>query len=163
MRAARARSRAVFGGVAGAVALALSLLDAPPAAGIGGGAPFGINLVRLEGVLGAERAPGHIMQTLLLVGERQIPFSVVRAQRLSGAPENGVGILLPMGPGEPRIRVVGESAFIKPIESAPAGQSVTIIGNLIVGMRYLELMGVDLGGLSEPSPGAQEHGQDDRL
>jgi hypothetical protein len=150
MRAPRVRSRAALGAVAGALALALL---APPAAGIGAGAPFGINLVRLEGVLGADRAPGHIMQTLLLVGERQIPFSVVRAQRLSGAPENGVGVLLPMGPGEPRIRVVGESAFMKPIETAPAGQSVTIIGNLIVGMRYLELMGVDLG--SRPSTGAQ--------
>jgi hypothetical protein len=125
-------------GVAGA-------LDARRAsAGIGAGAGSGINLVRLTGVLGVDRAPDHIMQTVLLIGDRQIPFSVTSAQRMSGAPENGVGVLMPMGPGQPHIQVVGESAFVKPLAASPPGTPVTIIGNLITGMRYLELLGVDL-------------------
>jgi hypothetical protein len=132
--------------VAALLALAAPLtLDPPPAtAGIGGGVAFGINLVRLRGVLGVDRAPDHIMQAILLIGDRQIPFSVVEAQRMSGAPENGVGVLMPLGPGVPRIQLLGEPCFLKPIESAVPGTPVTILGNLIVGMRTLELMGVDL-------------------
>jgi hypothetical protein len=99
------------------------------------------------------------MQTILLVGSKEIPFSVVSAQRLSGAPENGVGVLLPMGPGQPRIRAVGDDTFLRPLAAAPAGTEVTIIGNLMVGMRYLEILGLDL----PPSTGAQEDDQHEGL
>ncbi|HZR81953.1 MAG TPA: hypothetical protein VFD92_12715 [Candidatus Binatia bacterium] len=139
------KSRALALSAAAGLLAVLAALDPPAArAGIGAGPGFGINLVRLRGVLGADRAPGHIMQTSLLVGDKTIPFSVVSAERISGVPEDGVGVLLPMGPGQPQIRAVGEPAFIKPLEDAPPGTEVTIIGNLITGMRYLELLGVDL-------------------
>jgi hypothetical protein len=142
-REARAVARRLV--LVAAAALAVAAVDRAPArAGVGGGAAFGINLVRLVGVLGVDRAPNHIMETILLAGKREIPFSVIEAQKMSGAPQNGVGVLMPMGPGVPRIRVVGESAFLKPIENALPGTQVTIVGNLITGMRYLELMGVDL-------------------
>ena len=139
--------------------LATILLLSTPAGAIDGGGAFGINLVRLEGVLGVRDAPTSLMDVTLLVGRREIPFSVLSARRMSGPPENGVGVLLPLGSSQPNIRLMGEPTFVDPIATAPPGTTVTLLGNLRIPTSVLELMGVDL----PPSTGAKKDGQRDQL
>ena len=71
---------------------------------------FGFNIVRMEGVIG-KGDPTRMIDVVLLVGSAEIPFAVTAVRRVSPNPEEGVGVLLALGPGTPRIRVVGEAAI----------------------------------------------------
>ena len=135
--------------LAALVATLLVASHAGRGAAIGGG--VGVNLVRLVGVLGVKHSPQAIMRSTLLIGEKKIPFSIHSARRISGVPANGVGVLLPIGNSQPTLRLIGESSFLHPIEQAPAGTVMTLIGNLNTSNSYIEVMGVDL----PPSTGAQ--------
>ncbi len=132
--------------LAAALGLGLALARPQPAAAV----PPGVYLVRLEGVLGVERAASSIMQATLLLDGRAIPFCVTSARRMSGPPENGVGVLLPLGTDRPRIRLIGEPSFTQALAAAPAGTPVVLLGNLLLAMSDLELMGVDLPPSARP-------------
>ena len=107
--------------------------------------------VRPSKALDVKHSPTEIMGSTLLIGEKKIPFSIQSAERISGVPEDGVGVLLPIGTSHPTLRLIGEPSFLHPIAAAPAGTTVTLIGNLNTADSYIELMGVDL----PPSAGAQ--------
>jgi len=111
----------------------------------------GVNLVRLEGVLGVQNAPGNIVQITLAIGAKSVPYSVTAAQRVSGEPMNGPGILLALGPGPPPLRIEGPDAMVKELLTAPAGSRAVITGSLQVGMAFLTLMSAEI----TPSAGAQ--------
>jgi len=131
--------------IAGAILLAaLAAGSASRSFAIGGGVGAGINLVRLEGILGVKHSPLGIMRSTLLIGEKKIPFSITSVRRISGVPANGVGVLLPIGTSQPTLRLIGEPEFLHPIESATAGTGMTLIGNLNVAHSYIEVLGVDL-------------------
>jgi hypothetical protein len=102
----------------------------------------GIDLVRMEGVLGQQNAPGSVAQLTLAVGKKSIPLSVSSAQRISGAPASAPEIFSALGPGPPPIRVEGRDGMTKKLADAPAGTRVTIIGNLDVATPYLTLLDV---------------------
>jgi hypothetical protein len=136
----RRRIAFLLPGLAFAAALAASA--SLPARAIGGGA--GSNLVRMEGVLGVKHSPQAIMRSTLLLGEKRIPFSIHSVRRISGVPENGVGVLLPIGSSRPTLRLVGEPSFLDPIEAAPPGTGMTLIGDLNYANSYIVVMGVDL-------------------
>jgi hypothetical protein len=136
----RRRIAFLLPGLAFAAALAASA--SLPVRAIGGGA--GINLVRMEGVLGVKHSPQAIMRSTLLLGEKRIPFSIHSVRRISGVPENGVGVLLPIGSSRPTLRLVGEPSFLDPIEAASPGTGMTLIGDLNYANSYIVVMGVDL-------------------
>jgi len=121
-------------------ALLLLAAGRPAAAQLG---RFGFNIVRMEGVIG-KGDPTRMIDVVLLVGSAEIPFAVTAVRRVSPNPEEGVGVLLPLGPGTPRIRVVGEAAFVEPLAASPAITGVVLLGNLNTGQRFLELLGCSL-------------------
>lgn len=114
----------------------------------------GVNLVRLEGVLGETNVPGNMLQSTLIVGMKHLPFSVLAAQRLSGDPMNGPGILLATGTDQPVIRLVGRTELLRTVLDAPAGTRAVLVGNFSPGQSYLTLMTVEL----PESTGAKENG-----
>lgn len=103
----------------------------------------GIDLVRMDGVLGETSAPGSVAQLTLAVGTKSIPLSVTRAQRISGVPASAPEIFSALGPGPPPVRVEGREAMTKKLTDAPVGTRVTITGNLDVANAFLTLMEVD--------------------
>jgi hypothetical protein len=121
-----------------------------PARAIGGGAGGGINLIRMEGTLGVKHSPQAIMRSTLLIGGKKIPFSIHSVRRISGVPENGVGVLLPIGTSRPTLRLVGEPSFLDPIEAASPGTGMTLIGDLNYANSYIVVMGVDLPPSTRP-------------
>lgn len=133
-----------FGYVVAALALA-SVVCAPRAANAQ------VNLVRMTGILGAQNAPGSAGQVTLAIGEKNIPFSVLSAQRISGDPAMAPEILSALGPGPPPIRVQGRRAMTKKLTAAPSGAKVTITGNLNAATPLWVLMEVTV----DKSAGAQ--------
>lgn len=104
----------------------------------------GTSLVRLDGVLGVENAPGNIVQATLAIGAKSIPFSVLAAQRISGEPFEGPGVLLALGPGPPPIRVEGRPETVEKLLDAPKGARAVITGTLGLGMATLTLMSAEI-------------------
>ncbi|MEW6267945.1 MAG: hypothetical protein AB1689_01445 [Thermodesulfobacteriota bacterium] len=129
--------------------LASAQLARPPAV------RAGIDLVRLDGVLGVTNPPGTMVQTTLSIGAKSVPFAALKAERISGDPFEGPGVLLALGPGPPPIRVEGRSETIDQLVSAPAGTRVVLIGNLNVGPALLTLMSVEVMPSASPSARAQ--------
>jgi len=121
----------------GALVLAAWLMPAQEATA-------GIDLVRMEGVLGVQNAPGNVAQLTLAIGTKSVALSVVTAQRISGAPAMAPEIFSALGPGPPPIRVEGRDEMTAKIVDAPAGTQVTITGNLDAGNAFLTLMEVEL-------------------
>lgn len=111
----------------------------------------GIDLVRMEGVLGSSDTPNAVGQLTLAIGGKSIPFSVLRAQKMSGMPATGPEIFSALGPGPPPVRVEGRDAMVKKLSDAKPGTPVTIIGNLDTTIPLYTLMEVQ----TEPSAGAQ--------
>jgi len=111
----------------------------------------GIDLVRIEGVLGVSNAPGSVAQLTLAVGAKSVLLSVSSAQRISGMPASAPEIFSALGPGPPPIRVEGRDAATQKLTGAATGTTVTITGNLDAGNAFLTLMEVDVG----KSAGAQ--------
>jgi hypothetical protein len=134
----------VYGVLLGMLLLAACLLPARDAAA-------GIDLVRMEGVIGTQNAPGSVAQLTLAIGAKSIPFSVLTAQRISGMPASAPEIFSALGPGPPPLRVEGRDVMIGKLVDAPADTRVTITGNLDVGNAFLTLMDVEIG----KSAGAQ--------
>ena len=127
------------------VLLALATLAPVPAA------LAGVNLVRMEGVLGVQNAPGSVAQLTLAIGTKTVQLSLLTAQRISGDPAMAPEIVSALGPGPPPIRVEGRAGMIKQIVDAPPDTRVTITGNLDTGIPFLTLMEVSVA----KSAGAQ--------
>jgi hypothetical protein len=111
----------------------------------------GIDLVRMEGVLGQQNAPGSVAQLTLALGDKSVAFSVSSAQRISGQPATAPEIFSALGPGPPPLRVEGRKGMTKKLSDAPPGTRATIIGNLDAATAFLTLMDVVL----EKSAGAE--------
>jgi hypothetical protein len=101
------------------------------------GAP---NVIAFRGIVGVDDESAAIGQLRLLHGDRTIPFAVVSAQRLSGAPAEGVEILQRLGPGVPRLRVVGSPRTLAPLLDAKPGATVELRGVLDDANRYFQLL-----------------------
>jgi hypothetical protein len=145
------RRRAALGVAAAALAIVAAYETARgPVARAGG-----VDLVRLDGILGTNDAPGTIVQTTLAIGSKSVPFSVLAAQRISGDPFNGPGVLLALGPGPPPIRIEGRDETVGRLMSAPPGTRAVLVGNLQVGMALLTLMSVEITPSASPSAGSQ--------
>lgn len=105
----------------------------------------GIDLVRIQGVLGVSNAPGSVAQLTLAVGAQSVRLSVSSAQRISGMPASAPEIFSALGPGPPPIRVEGRDEATQKLTGAAAGTTVTITGNLDAGNAFLTLLEVDVG------------------
>ena len=119
------------------VALALASIVCAPRS-----AAAQVNLVRMNGILGTQSAPGSAGQVTLAIGGKSVPFSVLSAQRISGDPAMAPEILSALGPGPPPIRVQGRRAMTTKLTGAPSGTKVTITGNLNAGTPLWVLMEV---------------------
>ena len=108
---------------------------ARPASGVG--MP---NVVLLKGVVGVDAESAAIGQLRLLHGDRSIPFAVISAQRLTGAPAPSVQILQRLGPGVPQVRVVGTPQTLAPLLEAKSGSTIELRGVLDDANRYLQLL-----------------------
>jgi hypothetical protein len=121
------------------VVMALALASVVSAPSV---ARAGISLVRMQGVLGAQNVPGNVGQLTLAIGDKSIPFSVLSAQKISGAPAMAPEIFSALGPGPPPIRVEGRKGMIKKLVGAPSGTRVMIVGNLNAATPLWTLMEV---------------------
>jgi hypothetical protein len=118
--------------LAGALAIAAS---AEPGACIG--AP---NVVVLKGLVGVDDDSAAIGQLRLVNGDRSIPFAVVSAQRVTGGPAEDLEVLKRLGPGVPRVVVVGTPRALAPLLEAKPGTTVELRGVLDDSNRYLQLL-----------------------
>ena len=100
------------------------------------GAP---NVVEFHGVIGEEDADAA-GKLVLLHGERRIDFAVAGARRLGGPPADVLQILQRLGPGTPRLQVVGPESVIAPLLRARAGTRLELRGVLDEGNRYFQLL-----------------------
>jgi len=110
------------------------------------------DVVRLEGVLGARDLPAALMGTFLVVDKLPVPFAVTAARRFTPFPEEGVGILMPMGPGAPRIRLIGPKRLLGPLRTAPVGTPVVLLGNLTPSLRLFQVIESSLTPVETPAP-----------
>ena len=138
-----------------ACASALAVLGAigpcaGPAPALGSVRP---GVIRLSGVLGARSLPGAMIDAFLVLGRKSIPFAVREARRFTPDPEEGVGILMPMGPGAPRIRLIGPKRLLAGIRSAPPGTTVVLVGNLTPAQRLFQVIESSLSPPEETGPG----------
>lgn len=104
------------------------------------GAAVRPDVVRIAGLLDVHDFRASMIDTFLLVGKRSIPFAVTAARRLTPSPEEGVGILMPMGPGAPRIRLIGPKRLLAPIRAAKPGTPIELLGNLDTGKRLFQVI-----------------------
>lgn len=111
----------------------------------------GIDLVRIDGVLGETNAAGSVAQLTLAIGAKSVPLSVSSAQRISGIPASAPEIFSALGPGPPPIRVEGRDETTQKLTGAAPGTKVTITGNLDAGNAFLTLLEVEV----VKSPGAE--------
>lgn len=139
-------SRALLGSVLLGLccALAAPVLGAPCI-----GAP---NVVELSGVVDRSDA-GAVGEVRLVAGGRTIAFAVLNARRLGGLPADAVQILERLGPGIPKIQVVGTSELLAPLLAAKPGETVVLRGVLDDANRYLQLL--DAKELPAPSPAVE--------
>ncbi len=133
-------------------ALAVAVLLASTAATTHARGATRADVVRLEGVLGARDLPAALIGTFLLVDKTPVPLAVTAARRFTPYPEEGVGILMPMGPGAPRIRLIGPKRLLGPLRSAPAGTPVVLLGNLTTSLRLFQLIESSLTPTETPAP-----------
>lgn len=119
---------ALLGGLSG-------LILASPGAAIG--SP---NVVQLRGVIGVDAESAAIGQLRLVHGDQSIPFAVVSAERVTGAPAEGPEVLQRLGPGTPPIQVVGDPKTLAPLLDAKTGTKLQIRGLLDDADRFLQLL-----------------------
>src|SRR5262245_52537931 len=131
-----------------AVASFLAMAAAPDR-GACVGAP---NVVALTGIVGVDADSAAIGHLRLVHGGRSIPFAVVSARRVTGAPAQGPEVLQRLGPGVPQIRVVGTDKALAPLLDAKSGTTIELRGLLDDGTRYLQLL--DAGELPGRTPEA---------
>lgn len=105
----------------------------------------GVDVVRMEGVIGDASTPGAVKQLTLAIGTKSVPFSVLSAQKVSGAPAQAPEIFSALGPGPPPVRVEGRDTATEKITSAAPGTRATIVGNFDAGNAFLTLMDVEIG------------------
>jgi hypothetical protein len=110
-----------------------------------------IDLVRMEGLVRTPDAPGNVASLTLAIGDQSVPFSVLKAQKMSGNPATGPEIFSALGPGPPPLRIEGSDALVKQITDAKAGTRLTLTGNLDTANAFMTLMEVS----AEPSAGAE--------
>ena len=106
----------------------------------------GFDVVRFDGIVGQTGVPDSIGDLRLAIGTKSVPYSVLRAQKVTGNPATGPEIFSALGPGPPPLRVEGRDATVARITDAKPGTRLTITGNLDAANAFLTLMDV------EPAP-----------
>jgi len=137
-RLLRQRGRARAFGSAAITAAAFAILAAQSRAAF--------DVVRFDGIVGETRVPHSVGDLTLAIGDKSIPFSVLRAQKITGNPATGPEIFSALGPGPPPLRVAGRDATVAKITEAKPGTRLTITGDLEAASAFLTLMDV------EPAP-----------
>ena len=143
-------------GISRAIRQALALAGCVVAFGaIAGSAPVARaavrpRVVRMEGVLGAKALPAALLEAFLIVGRTPVPFAVTAVRRLTPSPEEGIGILMPMGPGAPRIRLIGPKRLLAALRNAPPGTPVVLLGNLDTSQRLFQVIESSLSPAATP-------------
>jgi hypothetical protein len=112
------------------------------------------NIVQLRGVVGVDSESAALGQLRLVHGERSIPFAVVSAQRVTGDPAEGVEVLKRLGPGTPRLLVVGAADTLAPLLDAKTGTKVDLRGVLDDADRYFQVLEARAVPEVSPSPAA---------
>ena len=110
----------------------------------------GFDVVRFEGVIGQSGLPDSVGDLTLAIGDKSLPYCVLKAQKISGNPATGPEIFSALGPGPPPLRVEGRDAAVAKITGASPGTRLVITGNLNAGNAFLTLMDVEAA--PAPSP-----------
>lgn len=86
--------------------------------------------------------PAAVAELELAVGASAMPLAVTGLRRLAPRPGEGPRLLAGLGPGVPRLRVVGDAGSTRALVRAPAGSSLRIRGRLDARTRQFHLLSV---------------------
>ena len=101
-------------------------------------------------MIGQSGLPDSVGDLTLAIGDKSLPYCVLKAQKISGSPATGPEIFSALGPGPPPLRVEGRDAAVAKITGASPGTRLVITGNLNAGNAFLTLMDVEAA--PAPSP-----------